>query len=51
MIGAIIAFLIYWTANSVFNAGISKSAMFVNIVADGLIFCIIALIYHHVRHK
>lgn len=51
VIGAVIAFLIYWLANSVFNAGISKSAIIVNIVTDGIIFCAAALIFQRVNNK
>lgn len=51
VIGALIAFLIYWLANSFFNAGISKSAMLVNIVADGIIFCAASLIFQRVNNK
>ena len=51
VIGAVIAFLIYWLANSVFNAGIGKSAMIVNIVADGIIFCVASLIFQRVNNK
>lgn len=51
LVGAVFAFLIYWLANNVFNAEISKSAMIVNIVTDGIIFIAAAFIYQGVTNK
>ena len=51
IVGAVIAFLIYWLGNSVFNAGMSKSALIVNMVADGIIFCAAALVFQRGSNK
>ena len=51
LLGAAIAALIYWLGNIVFNAGLSRSAIIVNIITDGIIFCVAALIFQRVREK
>lgn len=51
LIGAAVALLIYWLGNSIFNAELSKSAIIVNTITDGIILCVAALIFQRVSDK
>lgn len=46
VLGSVVAFVIYWLGNRYFNAGLSKTTMIVNIVADGAILCVVTFLYH-----
>lgn len=49
IIGAIIAFVIYWIAITVFHANISRNSFVVNVITDAVIFCSFPYIYLYIK--